>query len=185
MSNSNLIKVVGVRITDDFYSKLKAIAKARGEDVSDFIRRAVLKELASLNFLSEFENKALGVNLKLNPWEEVIGTYKDLEVCEDNLTLTLSPTQKDLRLTFPEDSIEAKTLTEGLKSTPTGTKVAILRTDNSQKPIIIKTFNETPDAHNPTLPLLRFRKSMLWVAFKLGALKFALWLSGLRSRWWF
>jgi len=59
---SNLVKVVGVRVTEDLYSQLKAVSEARGEDVSDFIRRAVLKELASLSFLSNSQKKALGVN---------------------------------------------------------------------------------------------------------------------------
>lgn len=59
---SNLVKVVGVRVTEDLYSKLTTISAARGEDVSDFIRRSILKELASLSFLSKDQKKALGVS---------------------------------------------------------------------------------------------------------------------------
>jgi len=55
-----------VRVTEDLYSKLKTISAARGEDVSDFIRRAVLKELASLGFLSEEQKKALGVSSRVH-----------------------------------------------------------------------------------------------------------------------
>jgi uncharacterized protein (DUF1778 family) len=40
---------------------IRKICKARGEDLSDFVRRAVYKELASLNFLSDNEKKALGI----------------------------------------------------------------------------------------------------------------------------
>ena len=57
----NLVKVVGVRVTKDLYLKLRTISDARGEDVSDFIRRAILKELANLSFLSENQKKALGI----------------------------------------------------------------------------------------------------------------------------
>ena len=57
----NLVKVVGVRVTEDLYSKLRTVSEARGEDVSDFIRRAILKELAYLSYLSEDQEKALGV----------------------------------------------------------------------------------------------------------------------------
>jgi hypothetical protein len=57
---SHLKKVVGVRVTEDLYSKLSTVSEARGEDVSDFVRRAILKELASLGFLSEEQKKALG-----------------------------------------------------------------------------------------------------------------------------
>jgi hypothetical protein len=57
----NLDKVVGVRVTKDLYSKLKSVSDARGEDVSDFLRRALLKELATLSFLPENQKKALGI----------------------------------------------------------------------------------------------------------------------------
>ncbi len=40
---------------------VKKVSKDRGEDVSDFVRRAVYKELASLNFLSSDRKKALGM----------------------------------------------------------------------------------------------------------------------------
>jgi len=40
---------------------IKEIAKARGEDISAFVRRSVRKELASLGFLSEDQKKALGI----------------------------------------------------------------------------------------------------------------------------
>lgn len=40
---------------------LKRICEARGEDLSDFVRRAIYKELASLSFLSEEQKKALGM----------------------------------------------------------------------------------------------------------------------------
>ena len=60
---TNLEKVVGVRVTQDLYSKLRTISKARGEDVSDFIRRATLKELGYLNFLSTDQKKALGMEV--------------------------------------------------------------------------------------------------------------------------
>jgi hypothetical protein len=62
---SNLIKVVGVRVTDSLYTQLRIISNDRGEVVSDFVRRAVLKELASLSFLSPEQKKALGIKLEV------------------------------------------------------------------------------------------------------------------------
>ncbi|MEM3550824.1 MAG: hypothetical protein QXV01_07015 [Candidatus Bathyarchaeia archaeon] len=38
---------------------IKKVAKARGEDLSDFVRRAVKRELARLSYLSDEEKKAL------------------------------------------------------------------------------------------------------------------------------
>jgi uncharacterized protein (DUF1778 family) len=37
------------------------VAKTRGEDLSDFVRRAIKRELANLSFYTEEEKKALGV----------------------------------------------------------------------------------------------------------------------------
>jgi len=39
---------------------LKEVCRARGEDVSDFVRRAIKMELARLSFLTPEEKKALG-----------------------------------------------------------------------------------------------------------------------------
>jgi len=61
---SNLNKVVGFRVTPNLYEMLKTVSRDRGEDVSDFIRRAVLKELASLSFLPEEQKKALGIPME-------------------------------------------------------------------------------------------------------------------------
>ena len=57
------MKIIGVRVTDALYSQLKTVSNARGEDVSDFVRRAILKELASLSFLSNEQKKALGIKV--------------------------------------------------------------------------------------------------------------------------
>jgi uncharacterized protein (DUF1778 family) len=53
--------VVFARMKKEDVTLLKKICEARGEDISDFIRRAVYKELAALSFLSEEQKKALGV----------------------------------------------------------------------------------------------------------------------------
>lgn len=59
MSNQN--KVIFARVDLQLYQKVREISSARGEDVSDFVRRAVLKELASLSFLPDDQKKALGI----------------------------------------------------------------------------------------------------------------------------
>ena len=51
---------IGVRMTDELADLLREVSKARGEDVSDFVRRSILRELASLSFLSDSRKKALG-----------------------------------------------------------------------------------------------------------------------------
>jgi hypothetical protein len=43
---------------------VKKVCRFRGEDLSDFVRRSVKKELARLSYLSEEEKKALGIGTK-------------------------------------------------------------------------------------------------------------------------
>ena len=52
---------LGVRISEADRELLDQVCKARGEDLSDFVRRSIRKELASLNFLSDDQKKALGI----------------------------------------------------------------------------------------------------------------------------
>jgi uncharacterized protein (DUF1778 family) len=54
MSNT----VVGVRITEADRQLLAKVCQARGEDLSDFIRRAIKKELASLSYYPQEVKKA-------------------------------------------------------------------------------------------------------------------------------
>ena len=52
---------VSVRIPEEDKTLLERVCKARVEDVSDFVRRSIRKELASLSFLSHEEKKCLGI----------------------------------------------------------------------------------------------------------------------------
>jgi hypothetical protein len=54
--------LLSARVPTKLYVQVRDVSKDRGEDLSDFIRRAILKELASLSFLSPEEKKALGVS---------------------------------------------------------------------------------------------------------------------------
>mgnify|MGYP000164962777 CR=1 FL=1 len=53
--------LIQIRIDPELKELLRRVAKAREEDMSTFIRRAVKRELARLSFLSEEEKKALEV----------------------------------------------------------------------------------------------------------------------------
>jgi len=60
--SSELSENLSIRITKRDKELLERICKARGEDPSDFVRRAVRKEFAILCYLPEEEKKALGVS---------------------------------------------------------------------------------------------------------------------------
>jgi antitoxin component of RelBE/YafQ-DinJ toxin-antitoxin module len=56
-------KLLSARVPEALYRQVKEVSRKRGEDLSDFIRRAILKELASLGFLPEDQKKALGLSI--------------------------------------------------------------------------------------------------------------------------
>jgi len=51
-----------VRLTREIHNLLSSVADSRGEDISDFVRRAIYKELAGLDFLPDYQKKALGIS---------------------------------------------------------------------------------------------------------------------------
>jgi hypothetical protein len=53
--------IIGVRFTVEDKELLERVSKARGEDVSDFVRRSVRKELARMSYLPAEDKKALGI----------------------------------------------------------------------------------------------------------------------------
>jgi len=59
--NSELSENPSIRITKRDKDLLEKICRGRGEDPSDFVRRAVRKEFATLCYLPEEEKKALGL----------------------------------------------------------------------------------------------------------------------------
>lgn len=62
--------IVFARMPKHDIELLKRVSKARGEDLSDFVRRAIYRELGSLSFLSDEQKKALGIAKSRNQTEE-------------------------------------------------------------------------------------------------------------------
>jgi uncharacterized protein (DUF1778 family) len=56
-----LSEQIGVRLKKEEKKLLEKVCDARGEQLSNFVRRAVKKELASLSFYSEETKKVLGI----------------------------------------------------------------------------------------------------------------------------
>jgi len=55
---------IGIRMPNKDAKLLRQICEARGEDLSDFVRRAIRTEMARLSFLGPLDKKALGVSTK-------------------------------------------------------------------------------------------------------------------------
>jgi uncharacterized protein (DUF1778 family) len=52
---------IGLRIDLQDRQLLEKVCKARGEQISDFVRMAIKKELADLSYYPEETKKALGI----------------------------------------------------------------------------------------------------------------------------
>ena len=57
------LSFIGVKFTREDAQLIRKVAVARGENVSDFIRRSTRKELARLSYLSPEDKKALEVGV--------------------------------------------------------------------------------------------------------------------------
>ncbi len=56
-------KTLAIRFVKDDVSLLCRVCNSRGEDLSSFIRRSVLLELARFGYFSNEKKKALGIDL--------------------------------------------------------------------------------------------------------------------------
>jgi hypothetical protein len=55
---------IGFRLPSADATLLRKICKGRGEDLSDFVRRAIRTEMAKLSFLKPIDKKALGIKVE-------------------------------------------------------------------------------------------------------------------------
>jgi len=56
---------VGLRIPEEDRQLIEEVSRARAEDLSDFVRRAIRKELVSLGYYSDDVGKAYGLASRL------------------------------------------------------------------------------------------------------------------------
>jgi hypothetical protein len=85
--------------------------------------------------------------VQLKPWEEATGTLDKIETGETETVAYLTCTYtKQIAITLPKDQPETQKLPKLI-----GQKIAILRTDNPQKPIVIRTLYRNPRCQDPEL----------------------------------
>ena len=61
--------VVFARMNEDIVDLIRTVSEARGENMSTFVRRAVLRELAMLSYLNPAQKKALQVDFDIDEIE--------------------------------------------------------------------------------------------------------------------
>ena len=60
--NMQKTKQIGIRLESGDLTLLRRLCESRGEDMSDFVRRSIRKEMANLGFLNAADRKALGLD---------------------------------------------------------------------------------------------------------------------------
>jgi len=74
----------------------------------------------------------------LAAWSECVGRLLRFEVCELEVSVALSCGAEHIILSFPTESLESETLRRQLSSYKPGTKVALLRTDDMSRPLLVR-----------------------------------------------
>jgi hypothetical protein len=138
---------------------------------SGFYRYALTRLIEQLLLTKQKE-------LHLQPWQEIVGTLKEIKTNEETTTAIVMCTQNtDHVIIYPNQTKEAEVL-QTLKNLQ-GQKVAILRTDLPDKPILIRSLEEPATTSNSFWRSLLVRSSLILVAFKqLIAFNIALWHLG-------
>jgi hypothetical protein len=122
-------------------------------------REAVVQGLFALEqkvMKSDLEKSKLKTlaqqNVYLRPWDEIVGTLSGTEITHTEITALLTCTyEKHIAITIPKDKPEIQQLQEQLQ-TLQGQKIAIFKTDNPQKPFIVRTLNEAKPNNSAPAP---------------------------------
>jgi len=175
------LKENGIRrvvwIPEKLDREIENLRQKIGYTRSGFYRYAITRLLEQMLLSKRKE-------VKLQPWEEIIGILEAIQTNTETVTAIISCTQNlEIALPYHKNTPEANTIQNLNKHL--GKKIAILKTDNPEKPLIIRSVTATPDTKKVFSRKLGFCRSFLCVAFKGDALKFALWQFGLRLSWWF
>jgi len=93
--------------------------------------------------LKEVETRqVISKEIRLQPWQEIVGTLREIKVEGDQTTAILRYTrQVDFVISYLNGTKEAEIL-QTLDNL-LGKKVAILRTDIPEKPILARTISKT------------------------------------------
>jgi hypothetical protein len=158
MKNGKLIET-GIRrvvwIPEKLDQEIENLRHKIGYTRSGFYRYALTRLMEQLLLSKRRE-------IHLKPWEEIVGILKTIETDSQTITAVISCTQNlEIALPYPKGTSEATTIEKLSKHL--GQKIAILHTDNPQKPLTIRTFCDTAVAHKVFCKNLWFRKRVFLV----------------------
>lgn len=75
---------------------------------------------------------------RLQVWSECVGRFLKLDRSESEVCLVLSSGSKHIVLSFPTEGLESQTLQRELSSVKPGTKIALIKTDETLRPLLVR-----------------------------------------------
>lgn len=120
--------------------KLKTLVESEQLDEAERLVREIYSEMEQKTGETDIgertgHDRTAKLKRNLQIFEEAVGYLKKLEISNSNVAVILSP---DLRIGFPTGSPEAEVLIRELTDVAPGQKIAILKTDQPHRPIIIR-----------------------------------------------
>ena len=158
--NSEKQKDQGIRVNCNVYGDAKRIlSELKDRHIIDSNREAVVQGLLALQErvtkLDMEKTKLRSLTeqrVYLRPWDEIVGTLSGTEITHAEVTALLTCTyEKHIAITIPKDKPETQQLQEQLQKLQ-GQKIAIFKTDNPQKPFIVRTLNEAKPNNSAPVP---------------------------------
>jgi hypothetical protein len=115
---------------------------------SGFCRYALTRLIEELLLTKQKE-------LHLQPWQEIVGTLKEIKTNEETTTAIITCTQHtDCSISYSNGTKEAETL-QTLQNSK-GQKIAILRTDIPEKPILTQRLERNHSSAQNFLMMLKY-----------------------------
>jgi len=138
-----------VWVPEKLDQEIENLRKKIGYTRSGFYRYAVTRLMEQMLLSKRKE-------VRLQPWEEIVGTLKTIETTTETITAIISCTQNlEIALPYQKDTTEANIIQNLNKQL--GQKIAILRIDNPKQPLTIKTLNEPTITHSKPYANLQVR----------------------------
>lgn len=111
------------------HQEIEQTRKRIGYTRSGFYRYTATKAMDQILFTKRQQ-------VKLQPWDEIVGTLKTIETGDETITAVIECCQNlEIALPYQKDTLDASAIQNSTNLL--GQKISLLKTDNPEKPIMI------------------------------------------------
>jgi len=96
------------------------------------------------------QEESLARKVFLKPWQECVGTYRGLRTSKNEIAIILSLTNGQvLEIFLHKASVEEENVLTELRNNLIGRKIGIMKVDDRENPILIRTLASRTYKHAP------------------------------------